>query len=238
MPTRTELMTALSRADTAWSSVRGVGPHWRRHDLTTTAFHRYTRTLLDGGQALSTFVTVAGDTPDDDLVRESILTLATDRHGTRRRAEALSRRGEQWQPDTLVIDGDRFWARTGTTVMTNQGDPRSQHGGAGIVRLLLPSSVPAGFDLAPTGETEQVAGRTCAIASAAPREPDPSGRTPGSEVFNMIAGGVDFRLSIDLGTGTLVKVVKFVDGEIAEVCEFTEITLDEALSDDLFAPLV
>ena len=102
---------------------------------------------------------------------------------------------------------------------------------------MLPSVVPAGFDLAPTGELEEVAGRACAVASAAPREPDPWGRTPGSEVFHMIAGGTEFRLSIDLLTGVLLKVIKHVDGAVAEICEFTEIALDEPLNDTLFAPL-
>lgn len=54
----------------------------------------------------------------------------------------------------------------------------------------------------------------------------------------MIACGTDFRLSVDLRTGVLLRVVKFVDGQVAELCELTEITIDEALPyDALFAPL-
>jgi hypothetical protein len=210
--------------------------HWRRHDLVTIAFHRHVGALRAAGQALSATVVAAGGEPGDDLIRESVLVVAADRDGRRRRADAVSRRGEEWQPDTLVIDGDTYWARTGTVVTTNHGDPRSSHGGADIIRLLLPSGVPAGFDLAPSGEVEQVAGRTCAVATAAPREADPFGRTPGAEVLHMIAGGTDFRFSIDLGTGVLLKVVKFVDGETAEICEFTGIAFNEPLGDDRFAP--
>jgi hypothetical protein len=106
-----------------------------------------------------------------------------------------------------------------------------------MINLLLPSAVPAGFDLAPTRELEQVAERTCAVATAAPRDIDPRWRHTGSEVFTMVAGGVDFRLSIDLSTGVLLRVVKFVDGATAEICEFTEIALDEPLDDALFSPL-
>ena len=53
----------------------------------------------------------------------------------------------------------------------------------------------------------------------------------------MIAGGTEFRLSIDLLTGALLKVIKYVDGEAAEICEFTTVALDEPLNDTLFAPL-
>jgi len=121
--------------------------------------------------------------------------------------------------------------------MTNAGDPHHSHGGADIAALLLPSAVPAGFDLAPIGEQEVVANRPCAVAAASPHPPDPHRRTPGSEVFNMIAGGTDFRLSIDLHTGILLRVIKFVDAQTAEICEFTEITIDEQPDDSLFAPL-
>jgi hypothetical protein len=38
-------------------------------------------------------------------------------------------------------------------------------------------------------------------------------------------------------TGVLLKVIKYVDGAVAEICEFTTIALDEPLNDTLFAPL-
>jgi hypothetical protein len=53
----------------------------------------------------------------------------------------------------------------------------------------------------------------------------------------MIAGGADFRLSVDPDTSVLLRVVKLVDSEMAEVCEFTSITFDELLDDATFAPL-
>lgn len=163
--------------------------------------------------------------------------VAVDSRERRRRVDALSRQGELWLPDTVVGDAGTFWARTATSVMTNAGDPHHSHGGADIAALLLPSAVPAGFDLAPIGEQEVVANRPCAVAAASPHPPDPHRRTPGSEVFNMIAGGTDFRLSIDLHTGILLRVIKFVDAQTAEICEFTEITIDEQPDDSLFAPL-
>ncbi len=228
----------LSRADTAWTTVQGVTRQWRRHVLVTSAFEQYFEMLLAAGQQSMASARATRDDGDDDPIIESVLAVAADSHGRRRRAHAVSRRGEEWQADTVVIDGDTFWARTGASVVTNEGDPRRSHGGADIVALLLPSAVPAGFDLAATGEQELVAHRPCTVAAASPRQPDPHGRTPGSEVFNMIAGGTDFRLSIDLQTGILLRVIKFVGGEIAEVCEFTEITIDKQLDDALFAPLL
>jgi hypothetical protein len=235
MLSREDLVTMLSRADTAWSTVQGVIRQWRRQDLATTAFKRHFDGLGANGWSMATLSATADS--DDDPIIESILAVAVDRGGRRRRAHALSRKGALWLADTVVVNGGDFWARTGTSVMTNVGDPRNSYVGVDIVALLLPSAVPAGFDLTPTSERETVAGRPCVIAAASPHPPDAHGHIPGSEVFNMIAGGTDFRLSIDLQTGILLRVIKFVDGQTAELCEFTEITIDRQLDDSLFAPL-
>jgi hypothetical protein len=235
--TREQLIMLLSQADMAWVSVHGTYHRWRRQALVEVAFELHLRPLSAAGSGIAS-LTARRDGGDRDPIIESVLTVAADRHGQRRRADAVSRSGEEWLADTVVVDHSTFWARTGTSVTTNGGDPHSSHGGADFVALLLPSRMLAGFDLASTGELEEVAGRRCVVASASPREPDPYGRTPGCEVFDMIAGGSHFRLSIDLPTGVLLKVIKLVDGEIAELCEFTKITIDEPLDDSLFAPLL
>jgi hypothetical protein len=171
MPTRAELITLLSRADTAWTTVQGVSRHWRDQRLVTIAFGRYVGALSAAGQPpIATFTARSTHEREDDPIVETVLTVAADRSGRRRRADLVSRRNEPLQPDILVIDGDTFWARTGLSTMTNGGDPRRSHGLAGIIDLMVPSAVPAGFDLAPTGELEEVAGRACAVATAAPRE--------------------------------------------------------------------
>lgn len=140
-------------------------------------------------------------------------------------------------PDTVVIDGPTFWTRTGDVIDTNAGDPDSSHGGADFIRLLVPDEVPDGYDLTRLPEHETVAGRRCEVVVALPRPPDPYGETPESEVFDMISGGDRFRLSVDLETGVLLRVVKLVDGQPAEICEFLEIALDQPLDDALFQPL-
>jgi hypothetical protein len=194
MPTRTELITLLSRADSAWTTVQGVTRHWRDQRLVTIGFHQHTAALSAAGQPPITRLTARSNHEGDvDPIIETVLAVAADHRGRRRRADLVSRRNEPLQPDVLVIDGETFWARTGSSMTTNGGDPRRSHGLAGIIDLMLPSAVPAAFDLAPTGEMEQVAGRACAVASAAPREPDPSGLNPGSEVFHMIGGDLDDR---------------------------------------------
>lgn len=236
MVSREQLVALLSAADDAWSTVQGVARYWRRQALTDVAFMRFVDEEAATDGSVATFQAVQDEGGDDPIV-ESVLAVAARRRGRRRRVEALLRRGEEWQADTVVIDGDTFWARTGTSVMTNHGDPNHSHGGADILDLLLPSAVPAGFDLAPTAQREDVASRSCTVVTATPREPDPDGLAPGSEAFNMIAGGRDFRLSIDTNTGILLRVIKFVDDQVAEICEFTEISIDQPLDDTLFAPL-
>ena len=172
-----------------------------------------------------------------DGIVESVLAVAFDAMGRRRRAQTISRRQEEWLPDLVIVDGPTFWARSGETVQTNGGEERHSHGGTDIVNLLLPSRIPDGYYLSSRGEEEEIAGRMCKVATAVPREPDPYGRTPGSEVFDMIAGGILFRLSIDLQTGVLMRVAKLVDDAEAEICEFLDITFDAPLADELFAPL-
>ena len=183
-----------------------------------------------------TFVSTVED-DDDDAIVEEVLAVAFDTRGRRRRAETVSRHQEEWLADLVVVDGPSFWARTGDTVQTNNGDTHQSHGGTDIVNLLLPSRVVDGYDLTCLDEQEQIAGRTCAVAVAVPRPPDPYGRAPGSEVFDMIAGGTQFRLSVDADKGVLLRVAKLVDGTEAEICEFLDITFDEPLDDNLFAPL-
>jgi len=238
--TREQVIVLLGQADTAWRSVRAVARQWQRHDLVTAAFEQHAAALA-GNPDVTVFSLRAGDDePDPDPIIELVLAVATDQRGRRRRADVLSRRGDSWLFDTLVVDGDSFWARTGGAVQSNGGSPASGHGGADIVDLLMPGAVPAGFDLAASGQEEVVAGRRCAVVEATPRpfEPYSFGRIRGSEAFHMIAGGTDFRLSVDLDTGVLLRVVKFVAGETAEVCEFTSIAFDEELDDAMFAPLV
>lgn len=238
MLTHEQLIVLLAQADTAWRSVRAVARQWQRHDLVTAAFHQRAAALAADARTAMYSLRVEGVEPDPII--ELVLAVMADQHGRRRRADVLSRRGDSWPFDSLVVDGDSFWARAGDAVQSNNGDPSSGHGGADIVRLLMPSAVPGGFDLAVTSEEEVVAERRCAVVRASPRpyRLPTFGRMPGSEAFHMIAGGTDFRLSVDLVTGVLLRVVKFVAGETAEVCEFTHVSFDEVLDDALFAPLI
>lgn len=239
MVTKEHLVSLLRGADTAWDTVQGVTRQWRRQSLVTVAFERQMAAAEAAGRSTATFTATRVDgVDDDDPIIESVLRVAADSRGKRRRIDAISRHGEEWQADTVVVDGDTFWARTGGSVVTNGGDPNYSHGGTEIVDLLLPSAVPTWFDVAPTDEQELVADRPCAVATASPREIDPHGMSPGSEMFDMIAGGTEFRLSIDLHTGILLRVIKLVDNELAELCEFTEITLNAPLDAALFAPLL
>jgi hypothetical protein len=243
MPTREQLVALLRGADGAWTTVRGVARYWRRPALTDLAFERFVGDEAADDRSVVTFRAVRDDgcdgdgDGDEDPIVEATLAVAAARHGQQRRVHALSRRGEEWQADTVVVDGHTFWARTGTSVETNHGDPNYTHGGADILDLLEPGAVPTGFDLAPTDDREVVAGRPCVVAIATPRAADPDGIAAGSEAFNMIAGGQAFRLCIDTATGILLRVTKLVDDQVAEVCEFAEISIDEPLDDDLFAPL-
>ncbi|MBY3553646.1 hypothetical protein HGI15_09565 [Modestobacter lapidis] len=59
--------------------------------------------------------------------------------------------------------------------------------------------------------------------------PDDERRNWSGQPFDMITGGDEFRLAIDLGTGIIVRASKCVGGELAEVTEWRELRLDPAL---------
>jgi len=239
-----ERLTALLRsADTAWTTARGVTRWWRRQDLASRAFHRQYAELDDDAQSGSVAMSIARfDGPhqaDEDEVFETVLAVAADRPRRRLRAELLSSHGADATSDLVVIDGDTFWSRTGSELLTNDGDPNVRHGGAEIVdELLCPGYVTAGFALTVDGRTT-AAGRDCIEVTARPR-PDlteeerwdlPEGW------FGMIHGGDEFRLAVDADSGVIVRADKFVDGELAEVSEWQALELDPALPAELFAAL-
>lgn len=237
-----ELAAHLRTAGRRWSSARGVVRHWRRQELVTLGFNR--RVMADAAIGIDWVpLTARADPPtaeERDAVRndiyESVLNIHAVDAGDRRRADAVSRIGEEWMADSVIYDGPTFWARTGQEVLTNGGNPNSGHGGADFIRLLVPEDVPEGYDLTPLKQTEVVAGRLCDVVDAIPRPPDPTGETPESEVFDMISGGDRFRLSVDQQTGILLRVVKLVDEKPAEIHEFVELALDEPIDDSTFLP--
>jgi hypothetical protein len=238
------LVELLRGADTAWITAQGVTRWWRRHDLVSRAFHRQFAQFDDNAPPGSVAVAIARyEGPhelDEDEVFETVLAVAADRPRRRRRAELVSTRGPDATSDLVVIDGDTFWARTGTELLTNGGDRNSQHGGANIVdELLCPSYVPAGFDLTVHGRTT-VAARDCIDVTARARtdltEEQRWDLPEGG--FGMISGGNDFRLAVDAATGVLVRASKFVDGQLSEITEWQQLQLDPQLPESLFAPLV
>jgi hypothetical protein len=168
---------------------------------------------------------------------ERVLRVYAADRGRRRRAEVLSRTGEEWMADLVVVDEPSFWARTGDRLQTNHGAPNSTHGGADFILLLTPTTVPDRFDLTTTGSTETVAGRSCDVVIATPRTGDPYHDAPGAEVLGMVSGGRDFRLHVDQKTSTLMRATKLVDGEQAEVVEFLDIAFDRPLERSLFQAL-
>jgi len=238
MPTEAQLIALLTGADTAWTTARGVTRHWRNHTLVFRAFHQhFDRMRAAGDTVWSVSFTAVGE-PTDDPILETVRAIAVDRPHRRRRAELLSWRGGEMRPDLIVIDGDAFWARTGSELLTNHGDPNFSHGGTEFAALLQPSAVPDQFALSINGREHLVAGHTCASVSDSRRR-DVARAKPGGRLdpFGMIARGDDFALYVDLDIGVLLRVVKLVEGQSAEVCEFTELILDEVLPDGLFAPL-
>ena len=232
------LARLLRAADTSWTTALGVSREWRRQGLVTRAFLEGSGRARAAGATVATLQAVDGAQeqtahgPDD--VVETVLSLAVDRPGRRLRAELLDSHGEELRTDLLVVDGDFFWARTGSRLTTNHGNVDHEHGGGEVADLLTPGRVPELFELTVLG-AGRVAGRACVRVQAVP--------LPGrfdffwDLPFAMAAGGEDFRLAVDLATGVLLGVEKLVDGELAETVEWLELDLDVPLAEELFAPL-
>lgn len=239
-----EIVGRLRSAHRRWTTVRGTFRTWRSDPLTTRAFREWHHLDESAGNsqgpAASPFVVTAvgtGGEASDESHIEHVLRISAAETGRQRRAETMSRNGEEWMPDLVVVDGPWFWAGRGDDVQTNDGDPHATHGGADFVLLLKPTTVPDGFDLSPTGATETVAGRPCDVVVATPQDGGADDwPRPGAEVFGMISGGRDFRLSVDRQTSTLMRVTKLVGGEPAEIVEFLDIAFDEPVSQGLFGP--
>jgi len=237
------LAARLRAADRRWSTVCGVFRTWRDRTLVTQAFmdwHHINQAPVTKQNGAGSFVGTAvreDEGAGGESRVEHVLRVWAADHGRLRRAEAISRSGESWMADLVVIDEPWFWARTGQQVQTNDGSTHATHGGADFVRL-TPSAVPAGFDLTAMAATETVAGRDCDVVAAIPREVDSYDFCiPEAEAFGMISGGRYFLLFLDRQTSTLMRVTKFVDGEPAEVAEFLEIAFDKPLEPGLFRPL-
>ncbi|WP_243060007.1 hypothetical protein [Nocardioides sp. SR21] len=234
-----DLASRLRAAGDRWTTVSGTFRTWRDQPLVTRAFMEW-HGLDEQGAGRNRMRAVAvHEMPDagPKVPVEHLLRVHAAERGRRRRAEALSRVGEMWMDDLVVVDEPWFWSRNGHRVQTNHGDRRTSHGGADFFLLLTPTDVPDGFDLSATDETETVAGRACDLVVATPKERDPRGCTPGAEVFDMVSGGREFRFHLDQETSTLMRVTKLVDGAPAEVNEFLDIAFDEPVDDRLFQPL-
>lgn len=233
-----DVVDLLSRGGTAWRTAQGVSRHWRNQPLVVRAFDEYFGRLEAAGRVVWTVtVTCDDDAGEPDVVIETVLAFALDRLGHRRRVELLGWKGEELRADLVVIDGDSFWARTGEQVQTNGGNPHHGHGGTEAADLLQPALVPSLFHLQPHDDEQLVAGRACWPVRARRREnpaPEHQGRP---DPFGMIAGGQDFCLFVDAAAGVLLRVVKLVAGDVAELCEFTELAFDEPFADGLFQPL-
>jgi hypothetical protein len=235
VPSDEGLLELLASADTAWTTAQGVCRHWRRHDLVLVAFDRHFARLEAGGRPVWSAPSAAEERVAEPEVTETVRWVAIDRVRSRVRAERLSAPGPEVVPDVLVIDGDHFWARTGTDVATNNGDPGHAHGGTEAVALLEPGYVPSLFDLTPTGMST-VSERQCATVRATARhaaEEVPLQYNP----FGMVIGGEEFLLDVDRATALIVRATKLVDGLRAEVQEWLELRMDGLLEEALFAPL-
>ncbi|WGL52973.1 hypothetical protein P5P86_03915 [Nocardioides sp. BP30] len=245
MAEQEELAERLQTAHNRWTTVRGTFRTWRHGELTTRAFRDWHHLDEPAGSrhspAASTLVVTAVRTDGEANLEsqvEHVLRVCAADNGRQRRAEAISRTGEEWLPDLVVVDEPWFWTRKGRVVQTNDGNPDSTHGGADFVLLLRPHAVPDGFDLSATGAIETVAGRPCDVVVATPKDGDAhEGRLPGAEFFDMISGGRDFRLCVDQETSTLMRITKLVGGEPAEIIEYLDITFDEPVSEGTFGPL-
>jgi hypothetical protein len=231
-PDFTEAVERINASEIRWESVTGLTRWWRRQDLVETAYDRRLARLAGRGWVSRSIV--AESALPRDSYYETVLRLYVLRNPYKLRAELVTHVGAEAKTDLLVVDGLTFWDRVGDTVRTNDGNPNHRHGGGDIARLLWPAAALKLFDLAPAGE-EEVAGRSCTVlfASARPEADEALDDLP----FNMIAGGSDFRFSVDDERGVFVRVVKVVDGFDTEVNEFLSIDFDQALPEELFAPL-
>src|SRR5215203_5474706 len=154
-----ELASRLSAAGTTWRTAQGTWRHWRRQDLVVLAFNRHFNRLREAGEVWTVLIAANADDVDHvepsepaDSIIESVWSAAIDRPARRMRVALEGASGEELRPDVVVWNGDTFWARTGRSVLTNNGDVDYGHGGDEIRALLEPDYVAALYQLRAIGE--------------------------------------------------------------------------------------
>ncbi len=133
--------------------------------------------------------------------------------------------------DLLIVDGPTWWSDSlEFGAMTNNGNPRHQHGLPLAPEMLEPLCAVTGRNV-DVGPAIRVAGREgIRVATTA--------RLPSRAIFHdvhMFGFRADTQqLVIDAERGIVLRTTSFLDGEPYNVTEFTEIEFDEPIDAGLF----
>lgn len=217
-----DLLALIHDSDDSWHTVAGVVHEWRDQRLVHKAF--MPKVSAEGG---STFSFGASSKPE---VFESDYKLWADRD----RVRVERGPSHEARPELLVRVGAEWWTfGTHGGAVTNGGRDNRSTGGDEVMCQLRPAQYLSLFRWSLTGETE-VASRPALVARAERRGTDEGLRMFVPTPFEMIAGGTQFEVCVDADRGVLLRVLKLVDGEAAELREFREATFDGPVDDAMF----
>lgn len=206
--------------------------HWQLAALVEVAAERLFAQLDGDGDTSHQVTGAVKEGADTGPELETVVGVAHDRVNRLQRLSLISWTGDRYLHDLLVYRGDTFWARTGNLVISNQGDPTHEIQGAEYTAMLNPDAVPTLLDVEPQGESSVAGRRSIRVAASThmPRRPS----LLEMDLFGMVPGGETFTLDVDYATGILLRVVKVVDDQEAEVREWLELSLGGPLADALF----
>ena len=222
------LARLIAAADTAWRTADGVVRHREHWPINRLAGDEW-EARLDGGLD-------PHDPPEPVDLAPSVsvteIRVAQDRLRGLKRFQLLSWSGEPSSFGDVVVRGSTWWWRIGQEVVgTNDGDPSHSAPATGYDALLHPAQVLGSYDVVPVEELTVIGRR--ALRAVAVERAGADLFDVGS-VFGLGPGGRDFVLDLDLETGVVLRVVKELDGQVAESLEWLELSLDLPLADELF----
>ena len=218
---RNELEQRLSGP--VWESARGTARHWQDEQKVGDAFWQ----VLDRAETFpSSDDLAASGSGHDDIVSSSPgMTLER----TKRQAKK-AKQGKRKEPIRSVhrpvgAEHQTLTEQIATFLATREPfsvrtDPPGEER---VGELLRPEHLADFLDLEVVGE-EVAAGRPCDLVRATLR-PDTSGLT--DLRLAMEEGALEYELCVDRERLVILRAVKLLDGEAAEIVEFLDVTFDE-----------
>jgi hypothetical protein len=229
-----DVLELMHTSSERWDSLRLVGHEWRHHETLHRAFERHIAEL--GGQT-------------SRVIAFRRLEAAEEGAGYKEPEEGR----EEWRvwltkPDktrtqfqvgietvTAIFIGDRWWSRSPSRYVTNEGDPKVGHG-RGPQEALIDTAPHVGSLRLQVDKLASFLSRPAYFVTAMLKDGEPHGFNP---TLHMLGIGAElYRLVVDAKLGILLRTQAELEGVPFRIVEVDELAVDEQLDETLFDPFL